>query len=90
MSLNVHNFYVDMPTIICRFLGDVDGCIHGYRFRRIDFAVFRSIRGVGALLRDSNGRRKQIMNWMYWVSGVAALAIFIYLVVALFKPELFS
>jgi len=30
------------------------------------------------------------MNWMYWVSGIAALAIFVYLVVALFKPELFS
>jgi K+-transporting ATPase KdpF subunit len=30
------------------------------------------------------------MSWIYWVSGIAALALFIYLVVALFKPELFS
>jgi K+-transporting ATPase KdpF subunit len=30
------------------------------------------------------------MNWIYWISGVAALAVFIYLIVALFKPELFS
>ena len=30
------------------------------------------------------------MNWVYWLSGVAALGIFVYLVVALFKPELFS
>ncbi|HEY1438975.1 MAG TPA: potassium-transporting ATPase subunit F [Casimicrobiaceae bacterium] len=30
------------------------------------------------------------MNWVYWVSGLAALGIFIYLVIALFKPELFS
>jgi K+-transporting ATPase KdpF subunit len=30
------------------------------------------------------------MSWIYWISGAAALALFVYLVVALFKPELFS
>jgi len=30
------------------------------------------------------------MNWVYWLSGVAALVIFVYLVVALFKPEYFE
>jgi K+-transporting ATPase KdpF subunit len=30
------------------------------------------------------------MSWIYWISGIAALALFIYLVVALFRPELFS
>ena len=30
------------------------------------------------------------MNWIYWVSGIAAIVIFVYLVVALFRPELFS
>jgi K+-transporting ATPase KdpF subunit len=30
------------------------------------------------------------MNWAYWVSGVATLGIFAYLLIALFKPELFS
>jgi K+-transporting ATPase KdpF subunit len=30
------------------------------------------------------------MNWIYWLSGLAALGIFVYLVVALFKPEFFS
>jgi len=30
------------------------------------------------------------MNWVYWLSGIAALGIFIYLVVALFKPEYFE
>jgi len=30
------------------------------------------------------------MNWIYWISAIAALGIFVYLVVALFKPELFS
>ena len=27
------------------------------------------------------------MNWVYWLSGAAALLIFVYLLVALFKPE---
>lgn len=27
------------------------------------------------------------MNWVYWLSGAAALLIFVYLFVALFKPE---
>ena len=30
------------------------------------------------------------MNWIYWLSGLAALGIFIYLLIALFKPERFS
>jgi K+-transporting ATPase KdpF subunit len=30
------------------------------------------------------------MNWVYWLSGLATLGIFVYLVIALFKPELFS
>ncbi len=30
------------------------------------------------------------MNWVYWVAGIAALAVFVYLVIALFKPEFFS
>jgi hypothetical protein len=30
------------------------------------------------------------MNWVYWLSGIAALVVLVYLVVALFKPELFS
>ena len=30
------------------------------------------------------------MNWVYWLSGIVALGIFVYLVIALFKPELFS
>ena len=29
------------------------------------------------------------MNWVYWLSGLAALGIFIYLLIALFKPEIF-
>ena len=30
------------------------------------------------------------MSWVYWLSGAAALVIFIYLLVALFKPEIFE
>jgi len=30
------------------------------------------------------------MNWVYWLSGFAALGIFVYLLIALFKPEFFS
>ena len=30
------------------------------------------------------------MNWLYFVAGVIALLLLIYLVIALLKPELFS
>jgi K+-transporting ATPase KdpF subunit len=30
------------------------------------------------------------MIWIYWMSGAAALVIFVYLLVALFKPERFE
>jgi len=30
------------------------------------------------------------MTWDYWLSGAAALVVFVYLIVALFKPELFE
>jgi K+-transporting ATPase KdpF subunit len=30
------------------------------------------------------------MNWIYWLSGIAAVGIFVYLIIALFKPEFFS
>ncbi|MEO8752570.1 MAG: K(+)-transporting ATPase subunit F [Casimicrobiaceae bacterium] len=30
------------------------------------------------------------MSWVYWLSAAAALIIFVYLVVALFKPERFE
>jgi K+-transporting ATPase KdpF subunit len=30
------------------------------------------------------------MSWVYWLSGLASLGIFVYLLIALFKPELFS
>jgi K+-transporting ATPase KdpF subunit len=30
------------------------------------------------------------MNWIYWLGAIAALGIFVYLIIALFKPEFFS
>jgi K+-transporting ATPase KdpF subunit len=30
------------------------------------------------------------MNWGYWLSGAAAFVVFVYLIVALFKPEIFE
>ena len=35
-------------------------------------------------------KRRPAMNWVYWLSGGATLLIFVYLIVALFKPELFE
>ncbi|AUT46532.1 K(+)-transporting ATPase subunit F [Achromobacter sp. Marseille-Q0513] len=29
------------------------------------------------------------MSWLYWLSGLTAAALFVYLLVALFKPEKF-
>jgi K+-transporting ATPase KdpF subunit len=30
------------------------------------------------------------MNWVYWLGGLAAAGIFVYLLIALFKPEYFE
>jgi K+-transporting ATPase KdpF subunit len=30
------------------------------------------------------------MNWIYWLSGLASLGIFVYLLIALFRPEIFE
>jgi hypothetical protein len=30
------------------------------------------------------------MNWVYWLSGFATLLTLVYLIAALFKPELFE
>ena len=30
------------------------------------------------------------MTWVYWMSGAAALVVFVYLLVALFRPERFE
>jgi K+-transporting ATPase KdpF subunit len=30
------------------------------------------------------------MSWVYWLSGLASLGIFVYLLIAMFKPEIFE
>ena len=30
------------------------------------------------------------MNWVYWLSGLASLGIFVYLLIAMFTPEIFE
>ncbi len=51
---------------------------------------FAAVGGAGALLRQPDGQGRPVMNWVYWLSGAAALVIFVYLIVALFKPEVFE
>jgi len=63
----------------------------GHHLSCIDRKFLRCLRVARTFLFESAGEeRKPIMNWVYWLSGIAALAIFVYLVVALFKPQLFS
>jgi K+-transporting ATPase KdpF subunit len=38
----------------------------------------------------ANQVREAVMNWVYWLSGAAAVGIFVYLIIALFKPEFFE
>ncbi len=63
----------------------------------MDFVFIGLIVGFFALsaglirfLRRPDGQGRPLMNWVYWLSGAAALVIFVYLIVALFKPEIFE
>jgi K+-transporting ATPase KdpF subunit len=62
---------------------------HGRAVSGLAARIFRPVRRVDPVLCPSLQRRAA-MNWIYWISAIAALGIFVYLVVALFKPELFS
>jgi K+-transporting ATPase KdpF subunit len=63
---------------------------NGPHLHRIDLRFFCRDGVVDSLLRRADGKGRQVMNWAYWLSGAAALGIFVYLIVALFKPELFE
>jgi F subunit of K+-transporting ATPase (Potass_KdpF) len=63
---------------------------NGLHLRCSDRRIFRRLSGADSLLRVSDGQGRQVMNWAYWLSGIATLGIFVYLLIALFKPELFS
>lgn len=61
----------------------------GHRIHRRNDRFLRLVGWLDPVLCEALLGRAA-MNWMYWISGIAALAVFVYLVVALFKPELFS
>ena len=57
--------------------------------------LYRRLRRHGrADLRPGRVLRRLVfgratMTWLYWLSGVTAALLFVYLLVALFKPEKF-
>src|SRR5450759_3628503 len=53
---------------------------------RTDGGVFRAERGARLWLRKTE---EAAMSWLYMLSGVLALAIFVYLIIALLFPEKF-
>jgi hypothetical protein len=67
-----------------------NGLRNGPHLRRSNRRIFRRVSGADSLLRIAHGQGRQVMNWAYWLSGIATLGIFVYLLIALFKPELFS
>jgi hypothetical protein len=98
-SAYLRNLYTAKPKLVglficsrvnCRVFRSQEGNRYGFRFRRGDRGFLRLVRGVDPVLRQAHARREQVMNWVYWLSGIAALLIFLYLLIALFKPELFS
>jgi K+-transporting ATPase KdpF subunit len=59
---------------------------HGFSVTRINGPVFRRQHSTRSRLRKAE---EAVMSWLYLVSGILALAIFVYLVIALFYPEKF-
>ena len=62
------------------------GQAYGLLIHRIDRRVRRRQLWIDLLLRSS---AEAAMSWIYVVSGVLAVAILVYLVVALLYPEKF-
>ncbi len=88
-------FYRPNCTLITRRSGSIAklisslfprGHADGYRVFAINGGVLRGDRIIDHRLRSIEG---VIMSWVYLLSGGLTLAVFIYLVVALFYPEQF-
>jgi len=62
------------------------GCADGHRVFAVNSGVLCGDRIIDHRLRIIKGA---IMSWIYLLSGGLTLAVFIYLVVALFYPEKF-
>ena len=78
-----------MPASAARVAGGYAAACVALAYVAIFYLVTRSLLGwwvPSELLDDPN----QIASPLPWISGIAALAVSVYLVVALFKPELFS
>jgi K+-transporting ATPase KdpF subunit len=61
---------------------------HGSRIPERSAAVFGSIMGIRQAVRTLDGR--QSMTALYVIAGAIALALLIYLFVAMLKPEMFE
>jgi K+-transporting ATPase KdpF subunit len=46
--------------------------------------------GKGHVRKKANGDEEVIMETLYLISGIIAVGLLIYLVIALMKPEIFS
>jgi K+-transporting ATPase KdpF subunit len=62
--------------------------LHGHCVFDHYAAVFRGIMGIRETVRTPDGR--QGMTVLYVIAGVIALALLIYLFVAMLKPEAFE
>jgi K+-transporting ATPase KdpF subunit len=60
--------------------------MHGLPVSRFADRLVRGLGGFGLWLRTA---AEAVMSWIYVVSGVLALGVLIYLVVALLFPEKF-
>jgi K+-transporting ATPase KdpF subunit len=61
---------------------------HGHILSSCDRAVFRGIVGIREIVRAPDGR--QSMTVLYVIASVIALALLVYLFVAMLKPEMFE
>jgi K+-transporting ATPase KdpF subunit len=61
---------------------------NGFAFVRPGSALFSAQRSAGAAVRGIVGRA--VMSWLYWIVGLIALGLLVYLALALLKPEWFG
>jgi len=78
-------FYTASPKFSIT-VSQTAGETHGSLIYRIGIRLFRRHGGARLRLRKAE---EAAMNWIYILSGLLALAIFVYLIVALFFPEKF-
>jgi K+-transporting ATPase KdpF subunit len=46
--------------------------------------------GKSEVRNEANGDQEVIVETLYWISGIIAVGLLTYLVIALLKPEIFS